>query len=209
MTDEGLTRQSYDRLAATYTDRVAGELAGKTFDRELLDRFADITSPLGPIADLGCGPGHVAAYLHERGAEVIGIDLSPEMIAQARERFPEIRFETGSMTELQNERSLGGIVAFYSIIHIERGQQPAMFANWYRALKPGGRLLVAFHLGEQDRHLDELWSVPVELDFLFFQTDEIAGRLECAGFTIEARYERDPYSGVEAETRRGYVLARA
>lgn len=203
------TRESYDRLAATYTDHVAGELAGKPFDRDLLDRFAEITRPLGPIADLGCGPGHVAAYLHERGAEVVGVDLSPEMIAQARKHFPGIRFETGSMSEPREAGSLGGIVAFYSIIHIEREQQPAMFANWHRALKSGGRVLVAFHLGEEDRHLDELWSVPVKLDFLFFQSDEIAERLEAAGFTIEERYERDPYPGVEAETRRGYLLARA
>jgi SAM-dependent methyltransferase len=203
------TRASYDRLAATYTDHVSGELAGKPFDRDLLDRFAELTRPLGPIADLGCGPGHVAAYLHDRGAEVIGIDLSPQMIAEARKRFPELRFEPGSMTELQDDGSFGGIIAFYSIIHIERAQQPVMFANWHRALKPGGRVLVAFHLGEQDRHLDELWSVPVELDFLFFQSDEIADRLEAAGFSIEERYERDPYPGVEAETRRGYLLARA
>jgi len=203
------TRESYDRLAATYTDRIAGELAGKPFDRALLDRFAELTAGLGSVYDLGCGPGHVAAYLHDRGSEVVGVDLSPEMITQARTHFPEIRFETGSMIELRETGSLAGIVAFYSIIHIEREQQPAMFENWYRALKPGGRVLVAFHLGEQDRHLDALWDIPVELDFLFFTVDEIADRLTAAGFTIEERHKRDPYPGIEAETRRGYLLARA
>src|SRR5437773_6198242 len=75
-------RASYDRVAAEYAERIAGELAGKPFDRALLDRFADQVRPLGPVCDVGCGPGHVTAYLHERGLDVFGVDLSPEMVAQ-------------------------------------------------------------------------------------------------------------------------------
>src|SRR5438876_12115319 len=94
---ESGVRASYDRVAAEYAERIAGELAGKPFDRALLDRFADLVKPLGPVCDLGCGPGHVAAYLHERGADVFGIDLSQEMVAQARRLNPGLRIEAGTM----------------------------------------------------------------------------------------------------------------
>ena len=73
--------RSYDRLAETYATRISGELAHKPFDRELLDRFAELTRDLGPVLDLGCGPGHVASYLAGRGLDVTGIDLSSGMVA--------------------------------------------------------------------------------------------------------------------------------
>lgn len=202
------TRASYDRLASEYTRRVAGELPGKPLDRELLGAFAAATRDLGPVLDLGCGPGHVAAWLHGRGVAVTGIDLSPAMVAEARALHPDIVFRPGSMVALNERAALGGIVAFYSIIHIERERQAAMFADWRDALVPGGWLLVAFHVGEQDRHVDELWDILVDVDFLFFTPEEIEGRLRAAGFTVVERHERDPYPDVEVGTRRCYLLAR-
>ncbi len=201
-------RDSYDRLAVEYTQRIAGELAHKPFDRALLDAFAALTATLGPVADLGCGPGHVARYLSERGVAVTGVDLSAAMIAQAQSLHPDIPFRQGSMIRLDERDALGGIVAFYSIIHIDRDLQGAMFSNWRAALVPGGWLLVSFHAGERDRRLDELWGLPVTLDFLFFTPDEIETRLRAAGFTTVERHERDPYPEVEADTRRCYLLAR-
>lgn len=202
------TRASYDRLAAEYTRRIAGELAGKPFDRGLLDTFAALTRDLGPVYDLGCGPGHVAAYLHGHGVAVTGIDLSNEMVAQARALNPDIVFRRGSMAALDERATLGGIVAFYSIIHIDRDEQPTMFRSWREALVPGGWLLVAFHVGEEDRHVDDLWGIPVDVDFLFFTPEEIEARLRAAGFTVVERHERDAYPDIEAATRRCYLLAR-
>jgi SAM-dependent methyltransferase len=207
---ESGVRASYDRVAAEYAERIAGELADKPFDRALLDRFAALVRPLGPVCDLGCGPGHVAAYLHERGLDIFGVDLSPAMVAQARRLNPGLRFEAGTMLALDlPDAQLGGIVAFYSIVNVPRSSQPAAFAELRRVLKAGGYVLVAFHLGEEDRHLDEWWDQPVSIDFYFYQTDEIAARLTEAGFTIEERLERDPYPEVEHPSRRAYLLARS
>jgi SAM-dependent methyltransferase len=200
-------RAGYDRVAAEYANHIADELAHKPFDRELLSRFARLAD--GPILDAGCGPGHVARFLADRGASVRGLDLSPEMVAQARALNPEIPFATGSMTELSEIGAFGGIVAFYSIIHVSRHQQIAMFATWRRALRLGGYALVSFHIGEEDRHLDELFGQPVSLDFLFFTGDEVIARLTAAGFALVERHERDPYPEVEVATRRGYLLAQA
>ncbi len=112
-------RRSYDAVAAEYTRRFAGELAGKPLDRALLDAFAEQVRPLGPACDLGCGPGHVGGYLAGRGLDVMGIDLSPAMVAEARRLFPALRFEVANMLALPlaNE-SLGGVAALYSLIHL-------------------------------------------------------------------------------------------
>jgi SAM-dependent methyltransferase len=207
--DPARVRASYDRLAGEYAAHVAGELEHKPFDRALLDRFAARVRDAGPVADVGCGPGHVAAYLHVRGVDVRGVDLSPEMVGQARARFPGIPFHVGDMTALgAADASSAGAVAFYSLIHLPRDRVAAAVGELRRVLRPGGLLLAAFHVGEEIRHLDDLWGVPISLDFVFFTTEEMLGHLRAAGFEVESREERDPYPDVEAQTRRCYVLAR-
>lgn len=200
-------REGYDRLAPEYTTRIADELAHKPFDRELLDRFASETRGKGTVLDAGCGPGHVAQYLHKRGVTVSGLDLSAGMIEHARALHPGVDFAQGSMVELSAESALAGIVALYSIIHIPRDEQSAMFTSWQRALRPGGLILVAFHLGETDRHIEELWGHHVSLDFLFFTREEIEKRLVDAGLSNVESHEREPYPDIEVETRRAYILA--
>lgn len=56
----------------------------------------------GPVADLGCGPGKVTAYLADLGVSVLGIDLSPKMIGLARQAHPDLSFKVGSMTALRS-----------------------------------------------------------------------------------------------------------
>ena len=204
---------AYDRVAAEYATRIYGELAGKPFDRAILDRFAALTGPLGPVCDLGSGPGQVARYLHDHGQqhglEVIGIDLSPEMIAEARRLNPGLRFDQGTMLALEvADEHLGGIAAFYSIVNVPRAEQPRAFAELWWVLEPGGWLLVAFHVGTEDVHLEEWWGTAVSVDFYFFDPAEIEARMVAAGFTIEERHIREPYPDVEHPSRRAYLLAR-
>ena len=68
-------QSSYDRIAEEYTSRIAGELEHKPLDRMLLDEFAARLKGAGRVCELGCGPGHVARYLHDRGVNIFGIDL--------------------------------------------------------------------------------------------------------------------------------------
>ncbi len=204
------TRATYDRVAEEYAARIAGELAGKPLDRALLACFVEQVGGLGIIADIGCGPGHVAAYLHELGAQVVGIDLSPEMVAIARQRSPEIPFEQGSMLALATpDASWGGIVALYSIIHLPPGGRPRALAEFHRALRPGGLLLLAFHIGDEQRHVEEWWGEEVSLDTWFLQPREIESLLRDAAFTIEMSLVRQPYApDVEHQSQRAYILAR-
>jgi SAM-dependent methyltransferase len=208
--DREAIRASYDRVADEYARRIAGELAHKPFDRALLDRFAARVGTDGPVVEVGCGPGHVAAYLHARGLDARGIDLSPAMVDRARALFPALPFEIGDVTALAApDASWAAAVAFYSLIHLPRGEMPAALRELRRVLRPGAPLFVAFHIGAEIRHLDELWGEPVSLDFVFFTPDEMQSYLEQAGFHVESLDERDPYPEVEAPTRRCYILARA
>jgi SAM-dependent methyltransferase len=198
---------SYDRLAAEYTARIANELEGKPFDREQLDRLAELVE--GTICDLGCGPGHIAGYLHGRGASVLGIDISAGMVAQAQQLHPGLEFRQGNMAALNiPDNAWGGIAAFYSIIHIPREQMVATLTELKRVLRPGGYLLLAFHLGRETIHADEMWGVPVSIDFNFLDRPEMEGWLQTAGFTLVTAQERDPYApDVEHQSRRAYILA--
>jgi SAM-dependent methyltransferase len=202
-------RRSYDRLAAPYAERLFGELAGKPLDRALLACFAEQVRGLGPVADVGCGPGHVARHLHETGLPVLGLDLSPGMVALARRLTPEVSFHEGDMLALEAEDGAwGGIVAFYAIIHLPADDVPRALREFRRVLRPGGMLLLAVHAGREVVHRDELWGEAVSLDFRFFEPAELERLVEEAGFAVEARIERAPYPEVEYPSRRAYLLAR-
>jgi len=199
---------SYDRVADEYVRRIADELRHKPLDRQLLDRFATRVREAGRVCDVGCGPGHVAAHLHQRGVTMDGIDLSSEMVARARRLYPDIEFRQGDMRTLDvPDGTWAGIVAFYSIIHIPRAEVVAVLRELRRVLQPGGFLLMAFHLGDDTIHLDQWWEQPVSVDFTFFRADEMAGYLKTAGFEIEEIIERDPYPDVEHQSRRAYIFA--
>jgi SAM-dependent methyltransferase len=200
------TRDSYDRVAAEYTRRIASELDGKPFDRALLDRLADELRGAGPVCDLGCGPGHVGRYLADRGVEVVGMDLSPGMLDEARRRNPGMAFLQGDMRAiLVPGASWAGILCFYAIVHLSPEELRAAFTEFRRVLRPGGRVVVAFHIGDEFVYTEEWWDQPVRLDFVFHRTDFVVAALERSAFRDVTASERDPYPDVEHPSRRAYV----
>jgi SAM-dependent methyltransferase len=202
-------RSSYDAVADEYVRRIFDELKHKPLDRQLLDRFAAGVRNVGPACDLGCGPGHVARYVHEQGVQVCGIDLSPVMIEQARRLTPAVEFDQGDILALDvADGAWAGIAAFYSLIHIPNSDLPQALGELRRVLRPGGLLLAAFHIGDGTLHLDEWWGQTVSVDFHFFRPAEMESRLREAGFVIEETIERDPYPEVEHQSRRCYIFAR-
>ncbi|GAB7182297.1 class I SAM-dependent methyltransferase [Kitasatospora sp. Ki12] len=205
--DRTRVRGSYDTVAEEYLGRIGGELAHKAVDRALLGVVVEEAAG-GVVADLGCGPGHVAGWLAGHGAEVVGVDLSPRMVELARREQPEATFRTGDLLALPAaDGEFAAAVALYSVIHLEPDELAPAFAEVRRVLRPGGVLLVSFHLGDEVRRMEEWWGHRVDVDFHFLATDTVAGHLAGAGFTVEVRMER---AGLpeEAPTRRGYLLAR-
>jgi SAM-dependent methyltransferase len=215
--DQERVRASYDAVADAYVARVHDELAHKPLDRGLLSAFAEqLQEEHGGHAtacDVGCGPGHVGAFLADRGLAVTGVDLSPSMVDRARALHPHMTFEVGTMTALDIPSGrFHGIVAFYSIIHLTTDAEVrTALGEFHRTLASGGLLLVAVHLGEHGDatvHADDMLGVSIDMDFRFFEATRLEDEISAAGFSVEARLVRAPYPDVEVQTRRGYFLAR-
>lgn len=200
-------REDYDRLATAYADALGDELRGKPLDRWLLERVA--AEAPGPILEIGCGPGHVAAFLSDHGAEAEGLDISPEMIAVAAARHPKLRFSVGDFSALPfADASLGGLVAFYALVHLEVEALGPVLAEVSRVLRPGGLFLASTHVGDERLAPGSLFGVPVELTWIFHPAEAFFAAVEAAGLTPLERIIREPYLGAEHPSRRAYVLAR-
>lgn len=203
-------RESYDRLADEYARRIFDELQHKPLDRELLNRFAAAVAGGGDVCDMGCGPGQVARYLRDAGATVFGLDLSPQMLEQARQLNPDISFREGNLLALNlQDGTLAGIAAFYAIVNLPKESLPLVFREMARVLQPGGLLLLAFHTGDEALHEEGLWGRPISMDFFLLPPVAIRRDLEDAGLVIDEIIEREPYAPeVEYQSRRAYIFAR-
>ncbi|WP_285761539.1 class I SAM-dependent methyltransferase [Nocardiopsis ansamitocini] len=201
------TADAYDAVAVRYAAFARNELDALPLDRAVLAAFADLarSTTAGPVAELGCGPGRVAAHLRDLGLDVFGVDLSPVMVDLAREAYPGIRFEVGSMDALDlADGTLSGIVSWYSVIHAPPRDLPAYFAEFRRVLASGGHLVLAFFESEGgpvtafDHAVATAYRWPVD------GLAELAGE---AGFVEIGRMLREPLPG--ERHRRGHLLMRA
>jgi len=226
--DPDALRRSYDAVAEAYAAELFGELPSKPVDRALYRLFAELvrddldaetaTGAAPRIGDVGCGPGHVTAYLRDLGLDTVGIDVSAAMVAEARRRAPEAEFRVGSMTEVgglgEPDAAWAGAVSAYSIVHFDTGQRRRAFAELARAIRPDGWLLVSFHIENAQQppgtiaHVTDWWGRSVDLDFHFLEPAVVTADLADAGFTLVTRTDREPWPGREAPTRRSHLLAR-
>lgn len=158
-------RTAYAARSAEYTAVLGAVEASPERDRDLIAHWADRLS--GPVVDAGCGPGHWTAFLHARGVAVEGVDLVPEFVQGARRRFPEASFRIGSLREPGvADGTLGGVLAWYSLIHLPPGDLDDVLAGFAAGLRPGGSLLIGFFEGplvEQFAHaVSPAWFHPLE-----------------------------------------------
>jgi len=203
------TRRAYDTVAVDYAELLRTELAAKPLDRALLAAFAELVkgAGVGPVADLGCGPGRVTAHLQSLGLKAVGVDLSPAMVAVARQAHPGLQFHVGSMAALDlKDGALGGIVAWYSIIHTPPESLPVVFAEFHRVLGPGGQLLLAFQVGNERVHLERAYGHAVSLDTFRLPPDRIGDLLSQSGLVVHARLLREPDE--PEKIQQAYLMAR-
>jgi SAM-dependent methyltransferase len=204
----------YDAVATTYDAQFADELDHKPLERGLLDAFCGL-SPNGTIADIGCGPGHITRFLAERREDGIGMDLSLGMVTIARGNNPRLRFAVASMLRLPvRDAAWAGVVALYSIIHLNPVERGQAFAEFARTLAPDGLLLVSFHVdgpgfapGEVN-HLHTFLGHPVDMGGYFLDPSVVTTDLVANGFRVQARLDRELIAGIEFASRRCYILAR-
>jgi len=201
-------KRMYDTVAKEYSETFSGEHEKKPKDQEILRRFSREIGNKKPVWDFGCGPGQTTKYLKDLGIEISGLDLSEKILEQARTIHPEINFKKGNILELEfDDDSIGGIVAFYAIIHFSEEQVEITFREAFRVLQPGGLFLFTFHIGADTIHIDEFLGKEIDIDFVFFTPDFISGCLKKSGFENIEIIEREPYPEVEYESRRAYVFA--
>ncbi|MFG3642438.1 methyltransferase domain-containing protein [Micromonospora sp. NPDC047762] len=201
------TRTSYDTVAVSYADLLRDALSDEPFQRGILALFAELVRAQGngAVADVGCGPGRLTAYLHRLGLDAFGVDLSPAMIKIARRDHPGLRFEVGSMTRLDlPDDSLTGLLAWFSLIHVPDEKVPAVLAEFRRVLRPGGVVLLGFHAGDGSRLKTEGYGGhPMHVYVHRRPPDGVAAWLDAAGFTVEAEMLHRPAPNVKG----GFVFA--
>ncbi|SDP72527.1 class I SAM-dependent DNA methyltransferase [Lentzea jiangxiensis] len=180
------TRTSYDTVAASYAEHTRGLLDGLPHLRAALRLFAEEVS--GPVADVGCGPGTTTALLAGLGVDAFGIDLSPAMVELARRDHPGLRFEVGSMTE-PLPGPLGGVLSWWSLIHVPDELVPVVLSHFHRALRPDGLLQLGFHVGDRTNLKTRGYGGhPMKVHVHLRQPERVAEWLRAAGFTVEARW---------------------
>jgi len=205
------TRDGYDATAAQYAARFHHHLRDKPVELAMLSAFAGLVLASGDtaVADVGCGTGATTAILHDHGVAVSGIDLSPNMIEQARRMNPHLSFSVGSMTALNlADQAVAGLCAWYSVIHVPDAVLPQVLSEFHRVLAPGGVLLLAFQVGDQPRRLTEAFGVAVTLEFHRRTPDVVAAALEVAGFSVFAETVRQAYDDGFESTPQAFLIAR-
>ncbi len=201
--------KQYDTVAKEYAETFTGEHEKKPMDQEILHRFSKEIGNKRPVWDFGCGPGQTTRYLKDIGVEISGLDVSDKLLEEARTINPEICFRKGNILRLDFEDdSVGAIVAFYVIVNFTEEQMGTAFHEIFRVLQPDGIFLFTYHIGEETIHLDEFLGKQVDIDFTFFRTDFITRSLEDSGFQAIEVIEREPYPGVEYQSKRAYVFAK-
>ena len=189
------TRTSYDTVAESYSRYTREALANEPYLLAALALFADLVNAAGggPVADVGCGPGHVTAHLHKLGVDTFGIDLSPTMIDLARREYPDLRFDVGSMTDLRlADASAAAVLACWSLIHIPDRAVPTVFGHFHRVLRPGGLLMLGFHVGDESRLKTQGYGGhPMKVYVHHRRPDQVAAWLRDAGFTVKAHMMLD------------------
>jgi uncharacterized protein YceH (UPF0502 family) len=203
-------RSSYDAVAAAYADHLVDELRKLPFETWLLDRV--LAHAAGqPVVEVGSGPGHVTAYLADRGADTTGIDLSPAMVTEARQRFPDRRYEVGDLRRLTRPPTSSGwaaVLGWYSLIHLAAAELPDAVAALVRPLAPGGWLVLGMHAGAEVRHLEEWFGHEVHLDFVLHDPTFVVGVVEAAGLVDVEWYLRGPVAARGETTQRLYIVGR-
>ena len=181
-------RESYDRVADAYVELAVGRLEPVPWLRAGLAAFAESVRGLGPVLDVGCGPGNVTAHLTELGLDASGVDLSPRMVEHARRQYPGLRFSVASATELDlAPASLGGVLGWWSLFNLPREALPGVLRTFAEALVPGGQALVGTHVGDGDVVRTEGYGgLPVSWTTHLYWPEELAGMLVDAGLEVVA-----------------------
>lgn len=157
--------------------------------------FVKLVGKGAKVLDLGCASGYQSQLLRDQGLQVVGLDLSPKMIAQARKKIRGVKFVVGDMTNMDfNAKVFAGVYARASLLHIPKKFILKVLKSVHKILKDNGIFYLAVKEGKGEGELeDERHGRKVKRFFSLFADQEIKKLLENAGFSIESinYYRRD------------------
>lgn len=182
-------RDAYSARSTEYVDTLGSIEETAEHDRNYVLAWA--TQVDGLILDAGCGPGQWTSFLHGHGLMVEGIDPVPEFVEHARSRYPDVTYRVGSAGNLDvDDESLGGVLAWYSLIHTAPGDLDRLLADIARCLRPGGQLAVAFFAGLELEPFEHAVTAAY-----YWPVDLLAARVERAGLVVvDTETRHDPGS---------------
>ena len=143
------------------------------------------------ILDLGCGTGHLTAKIAEAGAHVVGVDRSPEMIRQAKEKYPSLRFEVMDGREIALDGNFDAVFSNATLHWIKEPER--VISGIKKLLRPGGRFVAEFggkgNTGELLKAIQQAWAKsglagPAPQPWYYPSLAEYAGLLEQYGFEV-------------------------
>jgi cyclopropane fatty-acyl-phospholipid synthase-like methyltransferase len=142
----------YDHLSSEYWAKF-GRYPNEAH-REYVQKLLERATPGGTLLSAACGAGRYDGMLLEAGHSVVGIDQSEGMLAQARERFPEARYEKMRLQEMAFREEFGGAICMDAMEHVCPEDWPGIMRGFSDALKPGAAL--CFTMPSADQWVDEV-----------------------------------------------------
>lgn len=180
-----MSSTAYDLRADEYIAALGSMDAVHPVDRAIVDAWAEGIT--GPVLDAGCGPGQWTAHLAGQGLDVRGVDLAPRFVEHARDAHPGIRFDVGSIDQLEAaDGAFGGILSWFSTIHHEPEAISAPLHEFARTIRPGGGLLVGFFVGPAIEPFDH-----AVVRAYRWPASELARRVDAAGFDVIETHTRE------------------
>lgn len=186
-------RSAYDTVAEDYAAALPDTSFEAPLDMAMIDDFCArlLASPGRKVIDAGCGAGRLSVHVNDAGLEVTGVDLSPGMVRMAQRSHPGLAFEVGELTDLPaGDAAADGILAWYSIIHSSPSELQHVAREFWRVLRPGGLVLIAFQAGSGHRTLERAYGHDVELRAELHSPDDVALQFTEQGFVLEAQLVR-------------------
>jgi ubiquinone/menaquinone biosynthesis C-methylase UbiE len=202
-------RNAYNKASDAYTSGFYHELYSKPLDVKLLDLFCERVNPIKPVCEVGCGPGEISTYLKYKGLDLVGIDISEEMIVNAKKLNPHIDFRVGDVYSLNfPDNYFSGLLAPFLFVNYELEEIKPAIQEIKRVLESNGLFYLSFHQGIDRIHVDEFLAEKNPLDFIYLNIDDIEGLLVECGFEIIEWIIRSPYKSGEHANKRAYFFAR-
>ena len=184
------TRTAYDVVARSYAELIPDVAYEARLELALVETFVAGLGPGAAVLDAGCGTGRMLGHLLGLGPTLVlsGVDLSPGMLAVAREAQPTLDLREGRLDALpMDDEQVDGVLAWYSLIHTPTAELAAPLSECFRVLRPGGALLLGYQAGTGPRDIDRPYGHDVPLRAYLHDTPSVIDALEAAGFTITVR----------------------